>query len=1119
MLLPTTSHGTDIPEAEIPPRKRACFTAPTGSFVDTVDATAGRLMSKEDAQDDRALQRAQVNILFKNRRYHLHITMLLESEARHWRPESQSPLEIQSLRMDQLMLVAVVSVKMAPKRTAAATTPMTDAQIKALIAQGVATDLPEYKATRSRNRDDSHDFRTGIRKQMPTPRECTYNDFLKYQPLNFKGTKGVVGLTQWFETMESWNSHVKTVGHDTAYGMPWKTLMKMMTDKYCPRGEIKKLEIKIWNLKVKGTDVGSVLAPKPKTMEEAIEIANDLMDQKVCTFADCHAKNKRKFEDNSKNNQNQQQPFKRQNVARVYTAEPGEKKPHGGSKPLCPKCNYHHDGQCAPKCNNCKRVGHLARDWPLQEGLPEVKKNRNQGNQAGNGNATTKAYVVGTAGTNPNSNVMMGTFFLNNRYASILFDISANRSFVSTTFSSLIDIIPTTLDHGYDVELADGKIIGVNTLIWGCTINFLNHPFNIDLMPVELDSFDVIIGMDWLSRYHAVIICDEKIVHIPFGNETLIVRGDGSNNRHESQLNIISCTKTQKHLLKGCQVFLAHITTKKVEYKTEEKPLEDVPIIRDFLEVFPEDLPARAPYQLAPSEMKELSDQLKELSNKGFIRPSSLPWRAPVFKQEHAEHLKLILELLKKEELYAKFSKCELGIPKVLFLGHLIDSQDLGGYYRRFIEGFLKIGKSMTKLTPKKVKFDWGNKEEAAFQLIKQKLCSAPILVLSKGSEDFVVYCDALIKGLGAVLMQREKVIVYASRQLKIHEKNYTTHNFELEAVVFALKIWRHYLYGTKCTVFIDHKSLQHILDQKELNMRQRCWLELLSDYDCEICYHPGKANVVADALSRKEQIEPLRVRALVMTIGLDLPKQILEAQTEARKSEKLKAEDVGEVGCHVLNFKFGDASIVEGYRIRKVFILLANGKGEPEMKIHIDENLHIREEPSEEHGSLKQVVKAKPDPPLTKFGRKTSSRRVVKKKATISVDDNIVPKPDIALELGKSISLTKAEEEAAARQVHAAHASLVRGKCCEKNYSSVRRYVADLVNAYPKQSITKLIPKGAVKIDVVPYQFRCALNYSKLEEVYETAQMRGLLVFGGSFKKLTIKNMWHELGGKLIHC
>nr|GFB37577.1 putative reverse transcriptase domain-containing protein [Tanacetum cinerariifolium] len=165
------------------------------------------------------------------------------------------------------------------------------------------------------------------------------------------------------------------------------------------------------------------------------------------------------------------------------------------------------------------------------------------------------------------------------------------------------------------------------------------------------------------------------------------------------------------------------------------------------------------------------------------------------------------------------------------------------------------------------MKFDWGEKAEAAFQLLKQKLCSAPILALPEGSENFVVYCDASHKGLGVVLMQKEKVIGYASYQLMVYEKNYTTHDLELGAVVFALKMWIHYLYGTKCVVFTDHKSLQHILDQKELNMRQRRGLELLSEYDCKIRYHPGKANVVADALSRKERSKPLRCERTIQTL------------------------------------------------------------------------------------------------------------------------------------------------------------------------------------------------------------------------------------------------------------
>ncbi|GJV34172.1 putative nucleotidyltransferase, ribonuclease H [Tanacetum coccineum] len=495
------------------------------------------------------------------------------------------------------------------------------------------------------------------------------------------------------------------------------------------------------------------------------------------------------------------------------------------------------------------------------------------------------------------------------------------------------------------------------------------------------------------------------------------------------------------YINQGCQVFLIQMM-KEEETKILKRRIEDVPIVRDFPGVFLEDLPglpltrqvefhielipgaapvARAPYRLAPAEMKELAEQLKELSDKGFIRPSSSPWGATILfvkkkdgsfrmcidyrelnkltvknhyplpriddlfdqlqgssiyskidlrsgyhqlrvreedipktafrtryghyefqvmpfgltnvpavfmdlmnrmckpyldkfvivfiddiliysrnEKEYEEYLKTILEMLKKEELYAKFSMCEFWINTVNFLGHVIDSSGihvdpakieavknwaspttpseirqflgLAGYYRRFIEGFSKISKPMTELMQKNQKFDWGEEQEEAFQLLKQKLCVVPILALPEGSDNFVVYCDASIKGLGAVLMQRMKVFAYASRQLKIHERNYTTHDLELGAVVFVLKISRHYLYGTKCVVFTDHKSLQHILNQKELNMRQRQWIELLSDYDCKICYQRGKANVVADALSRKERVKPLRVRALVMTIGLDLP-------------------------------------------------------------------------------------------------------------------------------------------------------------------------------------------------------------------------------------------------------
>nr|GEV84823.1 putative reverse transcriptase domain-containing protein [Tanacetum cinerariifolium] len=478
--------------------------------------------------------------------------------------------------------------------------------------------------------------------------------------------------------------------------------------------------------------------------------------------------------------------------------------------------------QGVPTCFECRAQGHFKNNCRKLGNRNQGNINQGNQNQAGNGNVVARAYGVGTAGGNPDANVVTGTFLLNNYCALILFDTGVDKSFVSTAFSSLININPFTLDYSYDVELADGQIIRVNTIIRGCTLNFLNHRFNIELMPIELGSFDVIIGMDWLKTYQVVIVCDEKIVRVLFGNETLIIRCDESNNG--TQLNLISCTKTRKYLLKGYPIFLVNITTKTIKDKSKEKRLENVPIVQDFSEVFLEDLPDSRGIHVDPAKIESVKD-----------------WASP----------KTLIEIRQ-------------------FLG-------LSYYYQRFIDGFSKIAKPMTKLTQKKVMFDWG-------------------------AEDFVAYCDALHKGLGAVLMQREKVISYASRQLKIYEKNYTTHDLELGAVVFALKIWRHYQYGTKCTVFTNHKSLQHILDQKELNMRQRRWLELLSDYDCEIRYHPGKANVVADALSRKERIKPLKVRALVMTIGLDLPKQILGDQIEAKKPENLKKEDVG--GMLIENLK-----------------------------------------------------------------------------------------------------------------------------------------------------------------------------------------------------------------------
>ncbi|GJX39921.1 putative reverse transcriptase domain-containing protein [Tanacetum coccineum] len=476
----------------------------------------------------------------------------------------------------------------------------------------------------------------------------------------------------------------------------------------------------------------------------------------------------------------------------------------------------------------------------------------------------------------------------------------ADRSFVSSTFSALLDVAPSTLDT--------------------------SHPFDIDLIPVELGSFDVIIGMDWFAKYHMLIVCDEKVFCIPYEDEVLIIQGDDYDGRIKSKLNIISYTKTQKYIQKGCQVYLAQVTSKKIEDQSKEKRREDVPIVREFSEVFLEDLPglpparqvefqidivsgaahvARAPYRLAPAELQELSTQLQELFDRGFIRPSSSPWGAPVlFVKKKDGSFWMWSRVYSKIDLrsgYHQLRVREEDIPKTAFrtrYGHYefqvmpfsltntpaVFMDLMNRVCKPYLDRFLIVFIDDILIYSKRRK-----EHEGYFKLI----LSVPILALPEGSENFVVYCDASHKGLGAVLMQREKVRAYASRQLKVYEKNYTIRDLELGAIVFALKMWRHYLYGTKCVMFIDRKSLQHILYQKELNMRQRRWLELLSDYDCEIRYHPRKVNVVADALSQKEKSKPLRVRALFMTIGLNLPKQILSAQSEARKEENFINEDL----------------------------------------------------------------------------------------------------------------------------------------------------------------------------------------------------------------------------------
>ncbi|GKC18452.1 putative reverse transcriptase domain-containing protein [Tanacetum coccineum] len=714
---------------------------------------------------------------------------------------------------------------------------MTQAAIRKLVADSVTTAL-EAQAANMANTDN-----TTRPREAPVARQCSYKEFMSCQPINFKGTKGATGLIRWFERTKSvfscsnytkdckvkfatgtlteealswWNYFAQPIGIEEAYKITWVEFKKLLIKKYYPRTEVQKMEDEFYHLTVKGNDLktyvrrfqelatlcptmvpdsekmmevfigglprsikGNVTASKPQTLEEAINIAQRLMDQVT-------------------------------KHTPVYT----------GNRPLCKKCTLHHIGPCTVKCNTCNKVGHLTKNYKNKG--PATRSNLlpvtvtchacgekghypNQCRKTTNNNAQGRA-LLRDRNAHQDPNVVTGMFLLNQHLARVLFDSGADKSFISIFLASMLNIPPITIDTFYNIEMTNGNLVSTNTFIQGCTLTLLNQPFEIDLMPIKIGSFDVAIGMDWLSKYHAIIICDEQVVHITIKGETLIIQGAA-------------------------------------------------PV-------------ARAPYRLAPSEMQELSNQLQELSDRGFIQPSTSPWgalilfvkkkygsfrmcidyrelnkhtiknryplpriddlfdqlqgssvyskidlrscyhqlrvrdedipkttfrtryrhyefqvmpfgltNAPVVfmdlmnrvckpyldkfvivfiddiliysrnKEEHVNHLRIILELLKKEKLYAKFSKCDFWIRIVQFLGHLIDSQGLhvdpakieavknwtspttpteihqflglAGYYQRFIKDFLKIAKSLTELTQKNKKYIWGENQESAFQLLK----------------------------------------------------------------------------------------------------------------------------------------------------------------------------------------------------------------------------------------------------------------------------------------------------------------------------------------------------------------------------------------------------------------
>nr|GEU89950.1 reverse transcriptase domain-containing protein [Tanacetum cinerariifolium] len=635
--------------------------------------------------------------------------------------------------------------------TSAAST-MTQAAIQKLVADSVAAALETQAATMENTENTNRN--TGPRETL-VARKGNYKEFISCQPFYFnaivprktKVTFATGTLTD--DALSWWNAYAQPIGIEQANKITWTELKRLLTNKYCPRIEVKKMEDDFYSLAVKGNDLKTyvrrfqelaVLCPNmvPNT-EKLMEVfigglpqrTNDhkrKFDGRRNTTTNNNYPNNRinNYQNNCNNNSNRnndyrQQQNKRQETFRAYAATPTKNNGYAGSFTLCKKCTLHHTGPCTVKCQTCNKVGHLTKNCrkgpttgsnllPVSitcHACGEKWHYRNQCPKANN-SAHGRTYLLRDKNAHRDSNVVTGTFFLNQHLARVLFDSKADKSFISISLASMLNILPITINTIYDIEMADGNLVSTNTIIQGCTLTLLNKPFEIDLMPIKLGSFDVIIGA--------------------------------------------------------------------------------TPV-------------ARSPYRLAPSEMQELSNQLQELSDKGFIRPSTSPWGAPVLIDDLFDQLQGSSVYLKIDlrSGYHQLRVRDEDIPKNAFRTRY-------GHYE-FHPAMIEAVKNWASpTTPTE-----GENQESAFQLLKQKLCEAPILALPEGNGNFVVYCDA------------------------------------------------------------SHQE----------------------DYDCDIRYHPEKANVIADALSQKERIKPLRVRSLVMTLHPKLPSQILEAQAEAIKEENIKSENL----------------------------------------------------------------------------------------------------------------------------------------------------------------------------------------------------------------------------------
>ncbi|GKB90511.1 putative nucleotidyltransferase, ribonuclease H [Tanacetum coccineum] len=790
---------------------------------------------------------------------------------------------------------------------------------------------------------------------------CTWKEFKELFNAKFTPAKEIDRIREEFQTLTQTNETMNEM---------WKKFNDLI--RYCPEYHgNEKLKVERFQRMLRD-DIREVISPfKCTTLDDLLSRARvreaDLLRKKNKEAKE----NKRKldFVDRDAKKPKQDQS-RRSGGTQVKTPCKKCHKTHLGvcraNLTGCYKCGAlnHMSKDCKKPmilCYNCNQLGHKSNECPNPKAieakpLKSIKEEKVE--KVVILNLTARAYMMTTEEDKVVRDVVTGTILVNSIPARVLYDSGASVSFVSFEFSKNLPTPPNKLPFPLEVEIAGNEIVVVSKVYRDVEIVIDDSVFKIDLIPIVLGAFDIVIGMDWLDKYNANILCSQKLVWVV-----------------------------------NPQAYMAHV----IDTNFEKKSAKDVPVVNEFLDVFLEDLSgipperqvefridlipgatpiAKTPYRLAPSEMKELMSQLQELLDKGFIRPSSSPWGAPIlfvkkkdgsmrmcidYRELNKVTVKNVYPLPRIDDLfyqlqgarwfskidlrsgyhqlkvqeedipktafrtryghyefmispllyslttfsfipkarrnmkltYEKFwerygkkdcmpssKKCEFWLQEIQFLGHVINSEgikvdtvkieavmnwktpkDVGeirsflglpGYYRRFIQDFSKIASSLTKLTKKNTSFVWGEEQEEAFVTLRRKLCETPILVLPDGTEDMVVYCDASYFGLGCVLMQRGKVIAYASRQLKKHEVNYPTHDLEFATVIFALKIWRHYLYGVKFIIYTDHRSLQYFLEKKDPNMRQRRWLDLLKDYDCEIRYHSAELMDILEDLFSK---------------------------------------------------------------------------------------------------------------------------------------------------------------------------------------------------------------------------------------------------------------------------